>query len=107
MTTAIAVRLARSFRPRRPLSATRVIGRCARRSSLERAHDLEHLLRARLGELAGDAPVGQKEDAVRDRRRPWLVGDHHDRLAVGLARLTEKLEDLAARARVKIARGLV
>src|SRR5207248_5090471 len=94
MTTAMAVRLARSLRPSRPLSATRVISVAP--WSLEGAHHLEHLLGAGLAQLTGDAPVGQEQDVIGDRRRAGLVRDHHDRLVIGLGRLAQQLENLAA-----------
>src|SRR5437588_3698761 len=94
MTTAMTVRLARSLRPSRPLSATRVISVPPR--SLERAHHLEHLLGARLGQLTGDTAVGQEHDAVGDHRCAGLVRYHHDRLVIGLGRLAQKLDGFAA-----------
>ncbi len=52
-------------------------------------------------------PVEQVEDPVGDRRGARVVGDHHDRLAVGCAHVAQQREDLGARLRVEVAGRLV
>ena len=49
---------------------------------------------ARLG--ADELPVGEEHDAVGDRRRRGVVGDHDDRLAELVDRAAQKRQDLAA-----------
>ena len=51
--------------------------------------------------------VGEEHDAVGDRRRRGVVGDHHRRLAVVVHRAAEQLEHLGAGAGVEVAGGLV
>ena len=46
---------------------------------------LQHLGRSRSPLVEHDRTVGQIQDAVSDRRCAGIVGDHHDRLAVGVA----------------------
>jgi hypothetical protein len=58
-------------------------------------------------ELLHDQPVGQEEDSVGDRRGARLVGHHHRRLSVRGHRVTQQIEDLAARPRVQVACRLV
>src|SRR2546423_7247328 len=103
--TATAVSVARSLRLSRPLSATRI--NAAPCSRLQRAHDLQHIARARFGELPDDRAVGEKQNAIGDLRTARIVRHHHDRLAVLPRRVAQQLEDLAAGLRVKIARGLI
>ena len=57
--------------------------------------------------MVDDPPVGQEQDAVRDRGRPGVVGDHHDGLAHLVDRPPQEPEDLGAAARVEVPRRLV
>ena len=91
----------RTLRPRRPLSAKRVTSARPRPSPRRSRAALAP------AELPDDAAVGEVEDAVGDRRRARLVGDHHDRLPELLDRVPEQLEDLGAGLRVEVARRLV
>ena len=43
-------------------------------------------------EHPGDPPVGEEDDAVGVRRRPGVVGDHHDRVTVRVDDLAQERE---------------
>ena len=57
--------------------------------------------------IEDDLAVGEVEDAVGDRGGARVVGDHDDRLPVGVAAVAEQREDLGARSRVEVAGRLV
>ena len=107
ITIASEVRASRSLRPSRSLIAMRVIRSTRGRVPVELVHRLEHLGRGGALLVEDDQAVGEVEDAVGDRGRARIVGHHHDRLAVVVARAPEQREDLGARARVEVARRLV
>src|SRR6478609_7881792 len=91
ITTAKPVRTDRSLRESRPRSATLVIGTpCCTRvggggdeagSSCDRLHQVEHALGVLARAVVDDLPVAQDHDAVGDRRRLGVVGNHDHRLA--------------------------
>src|SRR5688500_8526393 len=76
-TIASAVRSARSFRPARPLSATRVN---SMRSKV--FHRDDQVVLGRVAEIPHDDAVGEKEGAIRHRSHARIVGNHHERLPV-------------------------
>ena len=95
-----AVRSARSLRPARPFSETRI-------TSSQVVDHVEDLRRLAACALVGDQPVAQEEDPPGDRGGRGVVGDHHRRLPVVLGRRAEELEDLVARGRVEVPGRLV
>src|SRR5439155_4565725 len=80
MTIAIAVSEARTLRPSRPFSATRITATAP--ALVERAHHLEHACRGGVAQLVDDQSVGQEQDPVRDRCAARVVRHDHDRLPV-------------------------
>ena len=58
-------------------------------------------------ERAGDPSVGEQDDAVGVGRRDGVVGDHHDRVAVGVDELAQEREHAAPGAGVERSGGLV
>ena len=76
------------------LSATWSGGRGAQ--SAQPTHVVEHGVRGRVGELVGDATVGEEHDAVRVAGRHRVVGHHHDGLAELAHGVAHEGEDLGA-----------
>ena len=57
--------------------------------------------------IAGNAPIGQVDDAVALLGQAQIVRDHQHGAAKGLVEVAQQLEHLGRRAAVKVARGLV
>ena len=81
--------------------------RATRIKPAHRLHRLRDLVRRCLAELLDDQPVGEKERPVGDGGRLRVVGHHDERLAEGVDRLAQEVEDLLARRRVEVAGRLV
>ena len=100
-TIANAVSIARSLRPSSPLRATPIIDAVTSWSASRISCEVGR------AEVLDDQAVGEEEDAVGDRCRVRVVGDHHGRLAVARDGLAQEREDLGARAGVEVAGRLV
>src|SRR3954453_19152678 len=68
---------------------------------------IEHLVGGGFGHRVDDATVLQEQRPIGVTRGDGIVRDHHDRLAEVADRPPHEREDLGARARVEVPRGLV
>src|SRR3990172_12089311 len=99
--TDIAVSTRRSLCPKALFSVARSM------SSPELLHTVDDRFRGRVGDLVHDAAVGKEDDPVGMRRRHWIMGDHHDRLAVVADRTAHETKQFGSRARIEVPRRLV
>ena len=74
---------------------------------LEPTHVVEHGIRGGIGQLVGDATIGEEDHTVRVAGRDRVVGDHDDRLAELAHGVAHEREDLGARGAVEVAGRLV
>src|SRR6056297_772730 len=106
-TIASAVVTSRSFLANRLRKDSRNMAWISRsaggRSVPEPLHAVEHSVGRGPVHLVDDATVSEEDDAVGVRRGDRVVGDHHDRLAEAVDRITQEGQDLAAGAAVEIA----
>ena len=74
---------------------------------LESTHVVEHGIGGRIGQLVGDATIGEEDHAVGVAGGDRVVGDHDDGLAELANGVPHEREDLRAGGAVEVAGGLV